>query len=191
MGQAQAAGLDGSDALNIPTPPPSPTHSAAVRSAVSSANPPSRTSAFLRNPRVAGLAAWILGGVFLAAAVPKIIDPPGFAHEVSNYQILPRGAVHAVALVIPWIEVFAALALISGFKRRSGSFLTLSMLAVFLVALSINLARNHPVDCGCFSTKETPKTPEERIASMKLAILRDVGLGALGVWSLKAKERSF
>lgn len=178
--------------MNIPTPPPASSRSEAVRSVVSGANSPSlgaRVAAFLRSRLAAGLAAWILGGVFLAAAVPKIIDPPGFAHEVSNYQILPRGAVHAVALVFPWIEVFAALALISGFTRKSGAVLTLGLLAVFLVALSINLARNHPVDCGCFSTKETPKTPEERIASMKLAILRDVGLVALGVWSLRAKER--
>ena len=60
-----------------------------------------------------------------------------------------------------------------------------ALLGLVFVGLSINLARNHPVDCGCFSTKEAPKTPEERLSAMKVAILRDVGFVVLGVWSLR------
>jgi len=182
--------------LNIPTPPPSSEHTAAVRRAASPTETTfaRRAADFLRSRRAAVLAGMILGAVFVAAAVPKIVDPPGFAHEVANYQLLPRSAVNAAALVLPWIEVFAGLALLLGFARipdslrRGGAALTLAFLAVFLVALSINLARNHPVDCGCFSTKETPKSPEQRIASMKLAILRDVGLAVLAIWSLRGEK---
>jgi uncharacterized membrane protein YphA (DoxX/SURF4 family) len=140
---------------------------------------------FFKSPLAARLAGAALGIVFIVAAVPKIADPPGFAHEVANYQILPRAAVNAVALVLPWVEMLAGVALLTGFARRSAAFLTLGLLAVFLVGLSINLARNHPVDCGCFSTKEAPKTPEERLSAMKVAILRDVGFVVLGVWSLR------
>jgi putative oxidoreductase len=145
---------------------------------------------FFRSSLAARLAGAALGIVFIFAAVPKIADPPGFAHEVANYQILPRAAVNAVALGLPWVELFSGIALIVGplAARRSAAILTLGLLAVFLVGLSINLARNHPVDCGCFSTKEAPKTPEERLASMKLAILRDVGFVALAMWSLRANR---
>jgi putative oxidoreductase len=144
---------------------------------------------FLRSLLAARLAGAALGIVFIAAAVPKIVDPPGFAHEVSNYRLLPGAAVNAVALVLPWAELFAGLALVIGYARRSAAVLTLGLLAVFLGGLTLNLARNHPVDCGCFSTKEAPKTPEERLSAMKLAILRDVGFVLLGLWSLK-RERS-
>jgi putative oxidoreductase len=140
---------------------------------------------FFKSPLAARLAGAALGIVFIVAAVPKIVDPPGFAHEVANYQILPRAAVNAVALVLPWVEMLAGVALLAGFARRSAAVLTLGLLAVFLAGLTVNLARNHPVDCGCFSTKEAPKTPEERLSAMKLAILRDVGFVVLGVWSLR------
>jgi putative oxidoreductase len=139
---------------------------------------------------LAELAAIALGIVFVAAAVSKIVDPPGFAHEVANYRLVPAGAVHALALFLPWLELFAGLALVTGIARRSAVLVTLVLLAVFLGALSINLARGRPVDCGCFTTKETPKTPEQRLSAMKLAILRDVGLVVLALTSLRASERS-
>lgn len=150
---------------------------------------PSRATSFLKSRGAAALAGAALGLVFLAAAAPKIIDPPGFAHEVANYKLLPRAAVNAAALVLPWLEAFAGLALITGFARRSGAVILLAMLAVFMTALGINLARRHPVDCGCFSTTETAKTPEERIASMRWAMLRDAGFVVLGVWALRAGDR--
>lgn len=141
---------------------------------------------FLKSPLAGRLAGAALGIVFIVAAVPKIADPPGFLHEVSNYRLIPGVATNAVALVLPWVEIFAGIALVIGFARRSAAVLTLALLAGFVVGLSINLARNHPVDCGCFSTKETPKTPEQRLADMKLAILRDVGFMILGFWSFRA-----
>ena len=147
---------------------------------------------FFKSSLAARLAGTALGIVFIVAAVPKIADPPGFAHEVANYQILPRAAVNAVALGLPWVEMLSGIALVVGTLtvRRSAAFLTLALLVGFLAGLSINLARNHPVDCGCFSTKEAPKTPEERLASMKLAILRDVGFVVLGIWSLRSSPRA-
>jgi uncharacterized membrane protein YphA (DoxX/SURF4 family) len=142
--------------------------------------------AWLASRKLAALAGIALGIVFLVAAWPKLVDPPGFAHEISNYRILPREAVNAAALVLPWVEALAGLALVTGFLRKSGAVIVLALLAFFMVGLSINLARKHPVDCGCFSTKDSGKTPEERLADMKLAILRDAGLAVLGVWSLRA-----
>jgi len=139
---------------------------------------------------LAELAAIALGIVFVVAAVSKIVDPPGFAREVANYRLVPGGAVHSLALFLPWLELFAGLALVTGFARRSAVLVTLVLLAVFIGGLSINLARGRPVDCGCFTTKETPKTPEQRLSAMKLAILRDAGFVVLALASLRASERS-
>ena len=30
-----------------------------------------------------------LGALFVAAAIPKILDPPSFAHMIYNYRLLP------------------------------------------------------------------------------------------------------
>jgi len=57
---------------------------------------------------------------------------------------------------------------------------------VFLAALSINLARQHPVDCGCFQTSGAPRSAQERVADMRWALLRYLGLLALAAQVLAA-----
>ena len=44
---------------------------------------------------------FVLAAVFVVASVAKIADPPGFAHQLHNYQLAPPGAVNALALVLP------------------------------------------------------------------------------------------
>jgi len=122
---------------------------------------------------------FVLAAVFVVAAVSKIADPPGFAHQLHNYQLLPGYALNAFALVMPWLELVTGLALFVGFWRRTSAAIIAALLLVFMGALGINLARRHPIDCSCFSTATTQRTDEERLADMKLAILRDLGLLAL------------
>jgi hypothetical protein len=50
------------------------------------------------------------------------------------------------------------------------------MLLIFIVALSIDLGRGIAVDCGCFSVTAQPKTAEELFNSMKIDLIRDLGL---------------
>jgi uncharacterized membrane protein YphA (DoxX/SURF4 family) len=124
---------------------------------------------------------FILAAVFVVAAISKIADPPGFAHQLHNYRLLPDSALNAFALVLPWLELLAGLALFVGLWRRTAAGIIAALLLVFTGALGINLARRHPIDCSCFSTTTTLRSDEERLAEMKLAILRDVGLLALCV----------
>jgi hypothetical protein len=44
-----------------------------------------------------------VGGYFIIAAVPKIIEPLAFATSIAHYGILPIWAVNASALVLPWL----------------------------------------------------------------------------------------
>jgi putative oxidoreductase len=119
---------------------------------------------------------FVLAAVFVVAAVGKILDPPGFAHEIHNYALLPGVAINALAIVLPWIELVCGLALFLGLARRSAARILGVLLVVFVIALGINLARKRPVDCGCFGTSKVEKTTEERLRDMKWAIARDVGL---------------
>lgn len=99
---------------------------------------------------------WILAAVFLAAALPKIAQPGEFALSVFRYQIVPHGAVNAVAVFLPWLELVCALALIAAPSLRRGALaLLLGMLAVFTAAIAFNLYRGIDIACGCFSVGES------------------------------------
>jgi uncharacterized membrane protein YphA (DoxX/SURF4 family) len=117
-----------------------------------------------------------LGLVFVIAALAKIADPPGFAKAIWLYQLAPAWSIHPAAMVLPWLELLCGMALCLGLWTRAAAGWTAALLLGFIVALSINLAKGHPVDCGCFGTGTPVKTEQERLADMKWVILRDLGL---------------
>lgn len=119
-----------------------------------SENPP-RTSG--RRSPIAVLWIWFcrlaLAGVYLYAAVPKIDDPAGFAKSIYNYQLLPDAAINPLALILPWLELFAAVALVAAPPLRRGALaLIAAMTVVFIGAIGLAMLRGIDIDCGCFST---------------------------------------
>ncbi|MDQ5858874.1 MAG: DoxX family membrane protein [Acidobacteriota bacterium] len=126
--------------------------------------------------------------MFVVAALPKIADPPAFAHMIYNYRLLPGGLVNVLALVLPWVELLAGLALILGVWKKEAAVVAAVLLLVFIVAIGVNLARGHAVDCGCFDVRSAGKSREELLAEMKWVLLRDVGLLLL-VAQVLAAER--
>ena len=126
----------------------------------------------------------LLGVVFIVAAAPKIADPPGFAHMIANYRLFPAALVHAAALVLPWIEMLSGIALVFGVFGRTAGKLVAALLAVFLIAIGINLARDRAVQCGCFDVHAAEKTHEQLIGEMRWVLARDVALLAVAVFVL-------
>jgi len=117
-----------------------------------------------------------LGLIFVVAALPKIVDPPSFAHMIYNYKIMPWALVNPMALIMPWIELLSGLALILGIWKGTARTIIGILLLTFIVAISINLARGNAIDCGCFDVSAANKTTEERLADMRFVILRDSGM---------------
>lgn len=117
-----------------------------------------------------------LGALFVAAALPKIIDPPSFAHMIYNYRILPAGLINLSALTMPWVELIAGLLLILGIWVRPARWIVAALLVVFIVAISINLLRDNAIDCGCFDLSAAGKTHDEQIHDMWMVIVRDIGM---------------
>ena len=117
-----------------------------------------------------------LGLFFVIAALPKIADPPSFAHMIYNYRIVPAVLLNFMALVMPWIELLSGLALIFGIWRGTARTIIALMLLVFITAITINLIRGNVIDCGCFDVTAANKTPAERLADMRFVIVRDVGM---------------
>ena len=96
-----------------------------------------------------------VAGLFLAACIAKIRDPEAFALAVSRYRILPDEFVNLVALILPWIELTAGLAVLAAPARlrAAGALFIAGMLTVFTIAISLNLLRGIEASCGCFSTR--------------------------------------
>lgn len=146
-------------------------------------------AAWLRNPWLTLAVEVALGAIFVAAALPKIADPPAFAHMIYNYRMLPGGVVNALALWLPWVELLAGAALVIGVGRRAAAGVFGVLLLVFIGAIGFNLLRGHAVDCGCFDVRSAGKSREALLRDMALVLARDVGMLLMVGWSLAASIR--
>ena len=144
---------------------------------------------WLRRPWPLRLSAWILGLTFLAAALPKLADPPGFAEAIHAYRLVPGTLLAPMALFLPWLELLMALALISGLARRGAALLSLLLLLLFMGGIGLNLMQGHPIDCGCFGALPIARTVTERLGSMRLDLLRDGALALLALINLVGPRR--
>jgi len=126
-----------------------------------------------RNRYLLAAARLFLGGMFVYAAVPKILDPFSFAVDVYNYKILPGFAVGLVAAMLPWLELTAGIMLVAGIRIRAAAFLVTAMLAVFTIAMLVNVVRGIDVDCGCFAA--------DRSIGL-ISVAEDVVFTLLGAW---------
>jgi putative oxidoreductase len=117
-----------------------------------------------------------LGLFFVVSALPKLADPPSFAHMIYNYRLAPGPLVNLGALVLPWLELTCGIALILGIWNRTAAAVVGALLLVFVVAVSVNLLRGHAIDCGCFDVRDAGKPAPERLHDMRMVIVRDAGM---------------
>ncbi len=120
-----------------------------------------------------------LGIFFVVAALPKLSDPPSFAHMVYNYRLLPGPLVNLFALVVPWLELLCGVALLLGVWSRTGAAVIGVLLLLFLAAISVNLLRGNAIECGCFDVRDLGKSVAERLSDMRWDLLRDLGMLAM------------
>jgi hypothetical protein len=92
---------------------------------------------------------------------------------------------------MPWVELLAGLALILGVWKAAARNIVGILLAIFIIAISINLGRDNAIDCGCFNVADRGKTHEQRIFDMKVDVVRDLGmlLMVAQLWWAGKRER--
>ncbi len=115
----------------------------------------------------------LLAGVFLFAAVPKLLDLDAFASIIDAYGILPDRYLVPIAVVLVFLELVGGLGLF--FKRGQQVSLTiiLCLLLFFVLVLGYGLWLGLDIDCGCFGHGE----PEYKFFSnLKVALVRDLFL---------------
>ena len=100
-----------------------------------------------------------LAAVFIYAAAQKIGKPLAFAQEIHNYGVVDYGApLYLMAVVLPWIELFCGLALVTGVGVRGAALILVGLNAMFLVVIAKKtvayVSGGTPFmkvyfDCGC------------------------------------------
>jgi uncharacterized membrane protein YphA (DoxX/SURF4 family) len=93
---------------------------------------------------------WFLGGSFFYSSLHKIMEPAKFAKIIYGYKLFPTFSINLIAIVVPYLELFAGFALILGLYPRSAALVINGLLIGFAAAISINLYRGVEFDCGCF-----------------------------------------
>jgi hypothetical protein len=92
------------------------------------------------------------------------------------YDLFPSVLINLIAIIVPFVEIIAGLALIGGIYPRAAALVLNAMLGFFIVILSYNLFRGHEFDCGCFALEKTGLT-----SSTEFTLFRDFVYLALGL----------
>jgi uncharacterized membrane protein YphA (DoxX/SURF4 family) len=99
----------------------------------------------------------VVAAVFIAASIPKILEPHAFAIAVFRYQMLPFSLINLMAVFLPWIELVTGIALLVPRWTAPAAAIILGMLAVFTVAIAASYVRGINIACGCFSVDPDAK----------------------------------
>jgi uncharacterized membrane protein YphA (DoxX/SURF4 family) len=125
----------------------------------------------------------VLGGLFVYAGFVKVFAPLDFAQDIRNYDLVGQAPSFIAAVVLPWLEILAGVALVAGIWKH-GAALVISGLLVFFIALTVvTMIRGLDVDCGCFGAID-------RKAGLSV-ILEDLAMLYLGLCLLLAPTNRY
>lgn len=120
----------------------------------------------------------LFGGVFVYAGIMKAWDPMVFLEDVRSFALLPDPYAALLAMFLPWLEVFAGLAVIVGALRKAGLVVLNLSLLMFLAAIAMAWVRGTDIRCGCFGGSGDASSNYIEL------VIRDLVLLALGFWLL-------
>lgn len=92
-----------------------------------------------------------IGGLFVYASMVKINHAAEFAETVASYQMVPYWGVNLVAVALPWVELISGFLLVVGYRGKSAATVIGFLLLLFTAGIALNLLRDAPISCGCFS----------------------------------------
>ena len=97
----------------------------------------------------------VLGGLFVLAAYQKLFASPfssqTFYEAVRAFKVTGDFEhMRLATFMIPWVEMFAGLALIAGLWTRASAMVISLLLMVFIAGIVSVTLRDLTVDCSCF-----------------------------------------
>ncbi|MBE3131704.1 MAG: DoxX family membrane protein [Acidobacteria bacterium] len=135
----------------------------------------------IKNKTLLVLFRLVLGGLFVYAGVVKVLDPLDFAQNIRNYRLVGQSLSFIAAVVLPWLEILAGVALALGVWKRASALIISGLLVFFILLTLVTIARGLDVDCGCFGALS-------RKSGLGV-ILEDLGMLFMGLCLLFAPEK--
>ncbi|HEX8918271.1 MAG TPA: redoxin domain-containing protein [Chloroflexota bacterium] len=111
--------------------------------------------------------------VFVIAAMTKLADRPAFQSSVVDFGA-PRALSLPLSFLIPVAELVVAVALFFSQTAWAGSIGALVLLAIFILAISVNLAMGRTPNCNCFG--QVASSPISWLTVARNAVFAAVGL---------------
>lgn len=91
----------------------------------------------------------LLTATFALAGITKLADPAGTRKSILDFGA-PAFLALPLALLLPWVELACAVALIPAGSAWWGAAGTLALLLLFIAGVGISLVRGRRPDCHCF-----------------------------------------
>jgi thiol-disulfide isomerase/thioredoxin len=115
-----------------------------------------------------------LSAVFVVAGVAKLADGPGTRRAVAEFTGT-NALAQQIAAVLPLAELLVAALLLPATTAVAGAAGALTLLALFTVAMAVNLARGRTPNCRCFG--QLHSTPvSRRMLARNVVLLTIAGI---------------
>src|SRR5439155_22119649 len=98
---------------------------------------------------------------------------------VNAYQVLPKPAVEAVAVVLPWFELALGVLVLVGVGTPIVAVISALLLLTFMAGVTQAWVRGLSIDCGCFGGGGQVAADK---TSYGTELLRDTGFMILAAW---------
>jgi len=121
-----------------------------------------------------GIAArFIVGGVFIYAGWLKAVAPAEeLAYAIETYKTVPASLTIFIAMVVPWLEIYLGLFLITGvFTAYSALCLGATLLGFEGLLLQAIIRKLPVTSCGCFGASKSGSLSHEFIQNLVLLAL--------------------
>ncbi len=123
---------------------------------------------------------FVVGGVFTAAGVLKVVDMPETARVSARYEAVPASFERLAVLgtyLLTAIELLAGIGVLIGFLPLLSAGTIMALLLGFTPLLIYEIAvGNEMDDCGCYGLLELPLTPHRVVENVVLLALLTVHL---------------
>ena len=111
--------------------------------------------------------------VFAVAGVAKLLDLPGSRKSLGDFGV-PTALTPAGALLLPLVELACTVALMWARWAAFGAYSAIALLAVFIVGITVSLARGRTPNCHCFGQLSSSPVSWR-------TLVRNLGLLALAI----------
>jgi putative oxidoreductase len=105
---------------------------------------------FFTNPYLALILRLYIGGLFIYAGISKIDNIGAFTVAIATYGIVSYSIAEIMAIVVPWVELISGIFLVAGIGAPFSAAIIAVLLALFSIAILIDLIKGVPLHCGCF-----------------------------------------